>query len=54
MIKKGNQVQVICGKDKGKKGDVIETLISKSKVKVKFIKAIIGDFPSLVIGTFST
>ena len=40
MIKKGNQVQVICGKDKGKKGEVIETLISKSKVKVKGINMI--------------
>ena len=24
MIKKGNQVEVICGKDKGKKGEIIE------------------------------
>ena len=26
MIKKGIQVEVICGKDKGKKGEVIEIL----------------------------
>ena len=27
MIKKGNQVEIICGKDKGKKGEEIETQI---------------------------
>ena len=37
MIKKGNQVEVICGKDKGKKGEIIEVLRSKSRVKVKGI-----------------
>ena len=26
MIKKGNQVEIICGKDKGKKGEVLEIL----------------------------
>ena len=26
MIKKGNQVEIICGKDKGKKGEIIEIL----------------------------
>ena len=35
MIKKGNQVEVICGKDKGKKGEVIEILRSENKAKVK-------------------
>tara|TARA_B100000315_G_C14400332_1_gene506158 strand:+ start:150 stop:392 length:243 start_codon:yes stop_codon:yes gene_type:complete len=40
MIKKGNQVEVICGKDKGKKGEVIEIFRSASKVKVKGINII--------------
>ena len=31
MIKKGKQVQILCGKDKGKKGEVIEILKSESK-----------------------
>ena len=35
MIKKGNQVQVLCGKDKGKKGEVIEILRNENTVKVK-------------------
>ena len=40
MIKKGNQVEVLCGKDKGKKGEVIEILRSKYKAKVKGINII--------------
>ena len=40
MIKKGNQVEVIYGKDKGKKGQIIEILKSKNKVKVKGINII--------------
>ena len=40
MIKKGNEVQVICGKDKGKKGEVIEILRSENKPKVKGINII--------------
>ena len=40
MIKKGQEVEVICGKDKGKKGQIIEILISKSRVKVKGINLI--------------
>ena len=40
MIKKGIQVEVICGKDKGKKGEVIEILINDDKVKVKGINII--------------
>ncbi len=40
MIKKGNQVQILCGKDKGKKGEVIEILRNKNKVKVKGINII--------------
>ena len=40
MIKKGNQVEILCGKDKGKKGEIIEILISKNKAKVKGINII--------------
>ena len=40
MIKKGNQVQILCGKDKGKKGEVIEILRNENKVKVKGINMI--------------
>ena len=35
MIKKGNQVEILSGKDKGKKGEVIEILRNKNKAKVK-------------------
>ena len=40
MIKKGTQVQVLCGKDKGKKGEVIEILRSENRVKVKGVNII--------------
>ena len=40
MIRKGIQVEVICGKDKGKKGEVIEILRSDDKAKVKGINII--------------
>tara|TARA_B100001123_G_C15249949_1_gene1002412 strand:+ start:378 stop:626 length:249 start_codon:yes stop_codon:yes gene_type:complete len=40
MIKKGNQVKILCGKDKGKKGEVIEILKSKNRAKVKGINII--------------
>ena len=40
MIKKGNQVQVLSGKDKGKKGEVIEILRAKNRAKVKGINII--------------
>ena len=40
MIKKGNQVEVLTGKDKGKKGEVIEILRKSNKVKVKGINFI--------------
>ena len=40
MIKKGIQVEVICGKDKGKKGEVIEILKRDNKAKVKGINII--------------
>ena len=39
-IKKGNQVQILCGKDKGKKGEVIEILKKMNKVKIKGINFI--------------
>ena len=40
MIKKGNQVEIICGKDKGKKGEVIEILRKQNRIKVKGINMI--------------
>ena len=40
MIKKGNQVQILCGKDKGKKGEVIEMLKKRNLAKVKGINII--------------
>ena len=40
MIKKGMQVEVICGKDKGKKGEVIEIFGKENKAKVKGINMI--------------
>ena len=40
MIKKGNQVEVLCGKDKGKKGEVIEIFRAKNRVKVQGINII--------------
>ena len=40
IVKKGNQVEVLCGKDKGKKGEVIEILRHKNKAKVKGINII--------------
>ena len=40
MIKKGIQVKVICGKDKGKKGEVIEIFRGENKAKVKGINII--------------
>ena len=39
-IKKGNQVEIIAGKDKGKKGEVIEILRETFKAKVKGINII--------------
>ena len=40
MLKKGKQVEIICGKDKGKKGEVIEILKSSNKAKIKGINLI--------------
>tara|TARA_Y100000590_G_scaffold311488_1_gene351945 strand:- start:1327 stop:1575 length:249 start_codon:yes stop_codon:yes gene_type:complete len=40
MIKKGNQVEILTGKDKGKKGEVIEILKNEYKAKVKGINLI--------------
>ena len=40
MLKKGKQVEIICGKDKGKKGEVIEILRKNNKVKIKGINFI--------------
>ena len=40
MLTKGKQVEIICGKDKGKKGEIIEILKNNNKVKVKGINFI--------------
>ena len=40
LIKKGNQVEILCGKDKGKKGEVIEILRIKNRAIVKGINII--------------
>ena len=40
MIKKGTQVKILCGKDKGKKGEVIEILRNNNRAKVKGINII--------------
>ena len=40
MLKTGTQVEIICGKDKGKKGEVIEIIKKNNKVKVKGINFI--------------
>ena len=40
MLNKGTQVEIICGKDKGKKGEIIEILKNSNKVKVKGINFI--------------
>ena len=40
MIKKGNQVKILCGKDRGKKGEVIEILRNQNKAKIKGINII--------------
>ena len=40
IIKKGTQVLVLCGKDKGKKAEVIEIIKSLNKAKVKGINMI--------------
>ena len=40
IIKKGNQVEVLSGKDKGKKGEVIEILRTSYRAKVKGINIV--------------
>ena len=40
MIKNGQEVKIICGKDKGKKGQVIEILRKENKAKIKGINFI--------------
>ena len=40
MLRNGIQVEVLCGKDKGKKGQVIEVLKKENKVKIKGINLI--------------
>ena len=40
MIKKGNKVKILCGKDKKKEGEVIEIDRSRNLAKVKGINLI--------------
>tara|TARA_B110000438_G_scaffold278981_1_gene303022 strand:+ start:365 stop:622 length:258 start_codon:yes stop_codon:yes gene_type:complete len=40
MLKNGQEVKIICGKDKGKSGQIIEILRTKQIVKVKGINFI--------------
>ena len=40
IIKKGNRVKILCGKDKGKMGEVIEIIKTKNNIKVKGINII--------------
>ena len=40
IIKKGNQVEVIYGKDKGKKGEIIEINRTSNRAKVKGINLV--------------
>ena len=40
MLKKGNQVKVISGKDKGKTGEILEINRKLSKIKIKSINMI--------------
>ena len=40
IIKKGNQVKVISGKDKGKTGEILEIYRKLNKIKVKSINMI--------------
>ena len=40
MLNKGTQVEIICGKDKGKKGEIIEIIKKINKVKIKGINFI--------------
>ena len=45
-IKKGDQVEVISGKDKGKKGEIIKILNSSSRVIVEGVNIIQGIWSS--------
>ena len=40
ILKKGSQVKVLCGKDKGKTGEILEINRRLEKVKVKSINII--------------
>ena len=40
MLKNGQEVEVICGKDKGKKGQIIKILRNENKALVKGINFI--------------
>ena len=37
ILKKGNQVKILAGKDRGKTGEVLEIDRKMNKIKIKFI-----------------
>ena len=40
LLKKGTQVKIICGKDKGKTGEILEINRKLNKIKIKSINMI--------------
>ena len=40
ILKKGNQVKIICGKDKGQTGEILEINKKLNKVKIKSINMV--------------
>jgi len=40
VFKKGNQVKILCGKDKGKTGEILEIDRKNNRVKIKSINMI--------------
>ena len=40
MLKNGQEVEIICGKDKGKKGQIIKILMNENKALLKGINFI--------------
>ena len=54
MIKKGNQVEILTGKDKGKKGEVIELLRQQDRISVpaKLSKVLLAHILCRFTGSF--
>ena len=47
LLKKGNQVKIITGKDKGKTGEILEIDRKLEKVKIKSINMIKKSFKTI-------